>query len=250
MPYKRRKRRRKSSKRTIARRPMKTSGKNKPEVKYYTLKQDSQSIRAYEASPATYGVHSTWTMVNDLIARIGQGTSSNARIGQKIHVLKITHRYWGSFCPEDLSAQPGSMDMTAVTLRMIWHTGRVVAGTGISDFFSGSFLNKVYAFPDRRIYGIHRDTVKVYNSSWNVRSDPNIVNLPGIGYALKGQYTMNVNRDVLITATLDNPPVTYCKNDTDVYSLIMFAAIPYSVANTEYQAICLNSEFRVYYTDD
>jgi len=249
MPYKRRTRRRRPKKRTIARSPMRTSGKTKPEVKYFTFKQDSQSIRAGEFSPADYSVHGTWTMVNDLIAKIGQGTGSNNRIGQKIHVLKITHRYWGSFCPLRIGAV-STVDLSAVTLRMIWHTGRVAAGTQIADFFSGNFLNKIYAFPDRRIYGIHRDTVKVYNSAWSVKSDGTNTPFPGTGYMLKGQYTMNVNRDVLVAATLDSPPQPYCKNDSDVYSLIMFTAIPYCVPNNQYQTICLNSEFRIYYTDD
>lgn len=247
MPYKRRKRRRKTTRRTIRRSPVKTSKSNKPEVKYLTIKQDAQSIRAGEFSPADYSVHGTWTMLNDIIAQIGQGVGPNARIGAKIHVLKITHRYWGSFCP--LRIGPAIVvDQSCATLRMIWHTGRVAPGTAITDFFSGAFLNKIYAFPDRRIYGIHRDTVKVYNSGWSVKADGVTSPSPGQGYMLKGQYTMNVNRDILIGVTAAN--ATYCRNDSDVYSLIMFSAIPYSTPNVQYQTICLNSEFRIYYTDD
>lgn len=71
MPYKRRKRRRRNTKRTVRRSPIKTSKSNKPEVKYLTLKQDAQSIRAGEFSPADYSVHGTWTMLNDIIAQVG-----------------------------------------------------------------------------------------------------------------------------------------------------------------------------------
>lgn len=249
MPYKRRKRRRKTTKRTIARSPMRKTS-TKPEVKYFTLKQDQFSVRAGEFTPANTGSHGTWSVLNDIIAQIGQGTSSTARIGNKIHVLKITHRYWGSFCPARIGGPPTLIDMSSCTLRMIWHTGRVPPGQGISDFFAGELQNKIYAFPARRTYGIHRDTVKVYNSAWSVKNDPAAVIPPGTGYMIKGQYTMNVNRDIVIAATGDTPPLPFCRNDSDVYSLMMFAAIPYSITNAQFQALCLNSEYRIYYTDD